>query len=537
MATEVLIVGAGPTGLALALWLAHLGIRARIVDKALEPGTTSRALVVHARTLELYQQVGLAGTLVEGGLEFIAINVWVNGKRRGRAEVGRMGVGLSPFPFLLIHPQDEHERALIAALEAEGVSVERGTELIGLEDGERGVRARLRRGGGAEEVCEAAWVAGCDGAHSAVRGAIGAGFPGGTYAPVFYVADVEAAGEAINGELHVSIDRGDFVGVFPMKGKGRARLIGILREGGDAGEELGWDDVRKVAVAATGIDVRRVNWFSTYRVHHRVADRFRGRRAFLLGDAAHIHSPVGGQGMNTGIGDAVNLSWKLAMVVRGEADETLLDTYEPERIAFARRLVATTDRIFQLVARPGPLADRARTFAPLLVTTAFRLPAARRYLFRVVSQIAIEYRASALSDGRAGAVHGGDRLPWVPPESGEEDDFAPLASLRWQVHVHGSASPALARACASRGLPLHVLRFGPGARRAGFARNALYLVRPDGYVALADPEASPERLEAYLERRGLQPGPLAEVTDRSRTTAPSTAPLRAPPESPAPPDT
>ncbi len=318
------------------------------------------------------------------------------------------------------------------------------------------------------------------------------------------MADVEAAGEPIDSELHISLDGADFLGVFPMKGKGRARLIGSIREHGEGREELGWDDVHEGAVERTGIEVRRVNWFSTYRVHHRVANRFRVRRAFLLGDAAHIHSPVGGQGMNTGIGDAINLSWKLAMVLRGQAPASILESYEEERVAFARRLVATTDRIFQLVTRPGPLADRARNLAPLAVSTLFRVSAARRYLFRVVSQIAIQYRGGALSEARAGAVHGGDRLPWVEPEPGAEDNFAPLASLRWQVHVYGAAAPELARPCAARDLPLHVFSFGPAASRAGIVRDALYLVRPDGYVALADPSADRARLERCLESRGLR---------------------------------
>jgi 2-polyprenyl-6-methoxyphenol hydroxylase-like FAD-dependent oxidoreductase len=173
MHTEVLIAGAGPTGLVLALWLKRLDVAIRIVDKAPKPGTTSRALVVQPRTLELYQQVGLAQRLVQDGLEFSALNVWVKGKRRGRAEVGRMGRGLSPFPSLLIYPQDEHEHALIASLEEQGVTIERGTEVLGLENGSRFVRTRLRLADGSEEMCESAWLAGCDGAHSTVRESIG----------------------------------------------------------------------------------------------------------------------------------------------------------------------------------------------------------------------------------------------------------------------------------------------------------------------------------------------------------------------------
>ncbi len=219
----------------------------------------------------------------------------------------------------------------------------------------------------------------------------------------------------MNGELHVALDRTDFLAVFPLKGEGRARLVGTVREEAEPQHEnLSWNDVSKRVIEWIRIDVERVNWFSTYRVHHRVADHFRKGRAFLLGDAAHIHSPVGGQGMNTGIGDAVNLAWKLAAVLHGRADASLLDSYEPERIAFARRLVATTDQAFTGVTSPGAIARLVRLhIVPLLFPVLFALKTVRRFMFRTVSQTAVNYRGSSLSEGRAGTVHGGDRLPWV----------------------------------------------------------------------------------------------------------------------------
>jgi len=230
-----------------------------------------------------------------------------------------------------------------------------------------------------------------------------------------------------------------------------------------------------------------------------VASEFRRGRVFLLGDAAHIHSPVGGQGMNTGLGDAANLGWKLAMVAAGRASDKLLDTYEPERIAFARRLVDTTDRAFTFVTSDGPIARFVRlNVVPHVLPAIMSRETVRRAMFRTLSQIEIEYRASALSEGFAGSVHGGDRLPWVP------DDFAPLASREWQAHVHGTASVALAEKCAAMGLPLHCFAWSDAAQRAGFARDALYLVRPDGYVALADEPASPARLERYVRDRALE---------------------------------
>jgi hypothetical protein len=254
------------------------------------------------------------------------------------------------------------------------------------------------------------------------------------------------------------------------------------------------------------IDVSRVNWFSTYRVHHRVADRFRGGHAFLLGDAAHIHSPVGGQGMNTGIGDAVNLAWKLGAVLRGRAHASLVDSYEPERIAFARRLVATTDRAFTGVTSSGSMARLIRLqIAPRLMPRLLTLRAAQRFLFRTVSQTIVDYRGSALSAGIAGAVHGGDRLPWVSNASGHgADNFAPLTSLDWQVHVYGDTTPEITAVCRDRHLSLIVFAWRSEMRGAGLHRNAAYLVRPDGYVALASAEGRAPAIAAYLETHGLR---------------------------------
>jgi 2-polyprenyl-6-methoxyphenol hydroxylase-like FAD-dependent oxidoreductase len=429
----------------------------------------------------------------------------------------------------LTYPQDAHERLLIERLDALGVKVERRTELMGFDQHPEGVRAKLKRPDGTEEICEAAYLAGCDGAHSTVREVLATGFPGGTYSGLFYVADVDAAGPAADGEIHVDFEEADFLAVFPLKGTGRLRLIGPVSwdpltlpsppvDGGEGrvrGEhrELTFDDVGERAIRNLKLTIARVNWFSTYHVHHRVAARFREGRAFLLGDAAHVHSPVGGQGMNTGIGDAVNLAWKLAAVLHGGARDSLLATYEPERIGFARRLVATTDRAFTLVTKQGALARLVRTrLVPRIVPLLVRLAPVRRWLFRAVSQIGVHYRHSPLSVGAAGAVHGGDRLPWVETEPGQ-DNFAPLAALTWQVHVYGELPGNLAEVCSELQLPLHRFAWQPGMRRVGLRRAALYLVRPDGYVALADPHADPERLRDYF-RAGGQSGLVHHAAGR-----------------------
>ena len=380
--SDILIIGAGPTGLVLALWLTKLGVKVRIVDKTAEPGTTSRALGVQARTLELYRQLDLTDAVVKRGHKVPAVNLWVKGEPATRLPFERIGSDLTPYPFLHIFPQDQHERLLIDRLEAVGVSIERRTELVGFTDEGERVIARLQGSEGREETCEASYIAGCDGARSTVRETIGTGFPGGSYRQLFYVADVEAAGRALDGELHVDLDEADFLAVFPLAGTGRARLIGTVRdERADRADTLTFHDVSDRAIKHLKVDVRKVNWFSTYHVHHRVTEHFRKGRAFLLGDAAHIHSPAGGQGMNTGIGDAINLAWKLAAVLAGHGPDKLLDSYEAERIGFARRLVATTDRVFSFVTAEGRIADIIRTrIAPVVLPAAMAFEAAREAL-------------------------------------------------------------------------------------------------------------------------------------------------------------
>jgi 2-polyprenyl-6-methoxyphenol hydroxylase-like FAD-dependent oxidoreductase len=505
--TPVLIVGAGPTGLVLALWLTKSNIAVRIIDKTSEAGTTSRALAVQARTLEFYQQLGLARAVVDAGVKVAAVNLWVRGRRAARAPLMDIGRGSSPFPFPLVYPQDAHEKLLIERLGALGVQVERQTELVSFEQAPDGVTALLEHASGTVERCDASYLAGCDGARSRVREGLGIGFPGGTYEHMFYVADAQANGPVADHELHVDLDTSDFIAVFPLKGEHRIRLIGSVRVPlGSEQRTPTFADVSTQPISQMKIDIEKVNWFSTYRVHHRVALSFQRERAFLLGDAAHIHSPVGGQGMNTGIGDAVNLAWKLAAVLSGQAGTRLLESYEPERIAFARRLVATTDRAFTIATKSGPLAAFVRGYiVPVIVPLLFSFAPMRRFLFRTVSQIDVSYPDSALSAGSAGKVRGGDRLPWAPL-SESEDNFAPLTSMAWQAHVYGEVRASAEATCERLHIPLHVFRWSPEAARAGLERSALYLVRPDGYVALADRSGDADGLRPYLTERELAPG-------------------------------
>ena len=502
--TDVLVVGAGPTGLVLALWLTKLGVKVRIIDKTSQPGTTSRAVAVQARTLELYRQLDLSDAVVSLGHTVPAIDLWVQGEAKARISFETINAGLTPYGPMTF-PQDEHEQLLIAKLETLGVRVERQTELMEFSDQGDHVTARLRGADGQELECQSSYIAGCDGARSDIRHGIGVGFPGGTYQQVFYVADVEASGPAMDGELHVDLDEADFLAIFPLKGPGRARLIGTVRdERAERADTLTFDDVSSHAIDHLKVKIEKVNWFSTYHVHHRVADHFAKGRAFLLGDAAHIHSPAGGQGMNTGIGDAINLAWKLAAVISGHAPSDLLDSYEEERIAFARRLVATTDRAFSLATAEGRIAEIVRTrIVPVLAPAAFRYDFARRFMFETVSQITLNYRDCALSQGSAGHIKGGDRLPWAPVAGADNFDF--LSTMSWQVHVYGSAHREIEAWCAEKHIPLHVFEWHREHEAAGLVRDALYLLRPDSYLALVTPAGTAAVLERYFASHGIKP--------------------------------
>ncbi len=498
--TDVLISGAGPTGLLLALALTRLGVRVRIIDKLAGPSTTSRALAVQTRTLELYDLLDLTDQVVRDGHRVPGVNLWTNGEWRARLPLEDIAEGLTPHAFILIYPQDKHERLLIERLAAAGVTVERECELVGLDDNGSCVVATLRDASGAEARVEASYLAGCDGARSATRNLIGSGFEGGTYRQVFYVADVEATGRATDGELHVDFDDADFLAVFPLSSTGRVRLIGTVRdERADRADTLTFDDVSGEAIEHLKVTPVHVNWFSTYHVHHRVTDHFRRGRTFLLGDAAHIHSPVGGQGMNTGIGDAMNLAWKLAAVVHGEARDSLLDSYEAERIGFARRLVASTDRAFTIVTAEGRVANLLRTrIAPMLMSAFTHIDRARDFLYRTVSQLSLNYADGPLAEGSAGDVRGGERLPWVAgPDGG---NFRNLREMRWRVHVYGEPTPALVEWCERRKIPLDRFAWTTACEAAGLARDAAYLLRPDTYVGAAAPSGEPAILEQYLDR-------------------------------------
>ncbi len=400
MHTDVLIVGAGPTGLMLANQLARRGVCAQIVDRRSGPSLQTRALGVQARTLEIYAQLGIADEALDLGKRASGVNLWSQGRFAARVPLGDIGRDLSPYPFLLILGQDDNERLLGAALRRWDLAVQWNTELVGLQQHARHVTARVKQADGKLVDIDAGWVAGCDGAHSAVRHLNDIGFEGAAYEHVFFVADTQVAGPMVADELNVYLWRDGFHLFFPMRGHEHWRVVGILPAPLRDAPDLAFEQVIPALRAEVGAQVsfESCSWFSTYRIHHRRAGRFRQQRCFLLGDAAHVHSPVGAQGMNTGLQDAYNLAWKLAMVVKGLAGEGLLDSYEAERVPVAQRLLNTTDRAFSLVASDSWLAGLLRTkVLARLMAIAMRRERVRRLAFRTVSQIGIHYRGSPLS--------------------------------------------------------------------------------------------------------------------------------------------
>jgi 2-polyprenyl-6-methoxyphenol hydroxylase-like FAD-dependent oxidoreductase len=517
MDTDVLIVGGGPTGLMLANQLARRGVSALIVDRHSGPAQQTRAMAVHARTLEIYSRLGIAERALELGRRGNGANVWAQGKLTARIPLGDIGKSISPYPFVLMLGQDDNERIMGEHLNSLGNAVQWNTELTALHQERDRVTATLRQPDGASRRVTAAYVAGCDGGHSAVRELCGITFPGAPYEHVFFVADTEATGPMVAEELNVYLWRDGFHLLFPMRGKDRWRVIGILPKKLRGRDDVKFDelsgDIRREAGA--DLNFKECSWFSTYRIHHRAAEKFRDRRCFLLGDAAHVHSPMGGQGMNTGLQDAYNLAWKLALVVTGRANADLLDSYAAERMPVAQRLLNTTDRAFRLVVSEGWLAGffRTRILARMAAyAMTFELP--KQIAFRTLSQTGISYRDSPLSqtlaDVPGGAPHAGDRFSWLrlklEANGPVEDLFQQLDDTRFTLIVIGQPAPATPLEHGELVRILTVPDDAHNARefaRARIAGPAFYLLRPDGHVGLAGIHLEPSAVARYLTATGI----------------------------------
>jgi 2-polyprenyl-6-methoxyphenol hydroxylase-like FAD-dependent oxidoreductase len=420
MSTEVLIIGAGPTGLSLAAQFIRYGVDFIIIDKKEGVTTFSKALAVHARSLEIYEQMDLAQTAIDRGLLINKLNLMSEGKVRAELDLTGIGTDMSPYPYVLTLEQSENEKLLYEYLQKNGKEVWWQTELESLTQDENGVKATVKSADGRVQEIEAQYLAGCDGGSSTTRHLLGLGFEGSTVPKMFYVADVDMEVDLHRDTLYPVFGADAFVLFFPLKGDKHWRLVGNLPDHDKKveGDEIVYNEIEEKvkALAQIPLDITNVKWFSSYKVHTRHAESFRRDRCFLAGDAAHVHTPAGGQGMNTGIQDAYNLAWKLAFAIRGYVKPHVLDTYNDERIANAKRLLRTTDQLFEFGTGDEWYFRLFRDhILPPLAKLVVHFDAAKEFIFPTLSQIGISYDKSDLS--RHGEdvnfkIKSGNRFPW-----------------------------------------------------------------------------------------------------------------------------
>lgn len=417
--TDVIIIGAGPTGLSLAAQLIRYHVDFVIIEKREGVTPFSKALGVHARTLEIYEQLELAHKAVERGTIAGKVRMLEGGEIRGEVELSNVGKGLSAYPYMLVLEQSRNEQLLYEYVQSHGQDVLWQTELESFSQDGGSVTAHVKTSNGEAQIIEGKYMVGCDGPKSPVRHGLGLSFEGSTFERLFYVADVEIDWQYSHDALHVCLARSSVVAFFPMRGENRWRIVGAFPEGHDKDEgEILYEEIeaRIQEEAELELEISHVNWFSVYKVHTRHVEKFSSGRCFLAGDAAHIHTPAGGQGMNTGIQDTYNLAWKLALVLGDSADERILDTYNEERLPNARRLLETTDRMFNLAAGTDWLLGLIRTTVfPAMAKYIISIEAVRKRLFILISQIGINYRDSSLSAhayDREFEVKAGDRMPY-----------------------------------------------------------------------------------------------------------------------------
>jgi 2-polyprenyl-6-methoxyphenol hydroxylase-like FAD-dependent oxidoreductase len=531
----VLVAGAGPTGLALAAQLAASGVRVRLIDRGLDRARESRALAIQPRTLEVLAGLGVTDELIACGNPAVQLRMHARGRELA-VPMFDLGLDDTAYPYLLFLAQAETERILTEHLAAAGIHVERGVELTGLSDAADSATATLRHRDGREEAMSAQYVAGCDGAQSTVRRLAGIRFEGNSYPQTFVLADADADGVE-PGAAHVFLSGQGMLFFFPLGKPAPWRLM-AMRPPADrtpAEAPVVLDEVQAIASTYTGGTVRIHDpvWMTNFRLQHRAAACYRVGRAFLAGDAAHIHSPAGAQGMNTGIQDAVNLGWKLACTLHGVTDPALLDSYEAERAPVGKMVLRFTDRAFTIATSTSPVVRSARTrLAPAVIPLALKATTARARAFRTVAQLDIRYRHSPLSlDGpnpRRKGPKAGDRLP----DANIIDQGQPsrlhraLAATGWHLLLCGPPDAWTAREITQLterhpslvtvhhltvqntpgalhdpgGQALH--RLGLTARQA-----AQYLVRPDGHIGYRADGTDVTGLARYLSRWTPQPQP------------------------------
>lgn len=510
--TDVIIAGAGPTGLSLACQLLRYGIDFVIIEKNETVTPFSKALGVHARTLEIYEQLGLAEPAVARGTIAGKIRLLEKGEVVGEIDLSHIGAGQSPYPYMLVLEQSENERLLYKFIQSRGRDVRWQCELTSFEQDDKGVTATVSNKGVTQTI-EGKYLVGCDGARSPVRIALGLSFEGSTNARTFYVADVEIDWKFKHDALHGSLARNAVVAFFPMPGgEKRWRIVGAFPEefAKDEGEVLYHEiEARIKEEADVKLDITHVYWFSIYKVHTRHVERFSSGRCFLAGDSAHIHTPAGGQGMNTGIQDAYNLAWKMALVLQGQASEQLLETYNEERLPNAKRLVQTTDRMFDVVAGTDWFVNLIRTTVfPPMAKFILSIDAIKKRFFPLISQIGISYRESSLSehaDDDDFDIKAGDRLPYFLVDGHSIYDRLRAPKFHLLTFSDGQKDYAsLLNSLNGKYAGLidhHVIPLYECVEEIFDTKKPFnVLLRPDNYIAYLSSDTSVELVKSYLQK-------------------------------------
>lgn len=505
---DVLVAGAGPTGLALAMQAHAHGAQVRIIDRRPTAFRPSRALIVHARTLEVLRPLGVTQALL--GRADITPEVRVHlGDKTACMRLADLALPDTAFPHLSLLRQSDAEGVLAKALAERGVPVERGTELVSVRDGADAARATLQSSSGTETVI-CGFVAGCDGPASTVRTQAGIGWDGKPYAHEIVLADAEVAG--LPGRAaHVAVGRDGLVFAFPLGEQATWRVL-VTRPAGSGPVPVGQlgppvqGEVLQALLDAAGLDARIIHlaWSARIQVQRRLAARFRQGRLFLAGDAAHACSPATGQGMNAGIQDAVNLGWKLAFAASGTTpQEALLASYEGERRAVTRQMIAMTHLVFWAEAATGPVPSSLRAAVARFGAPAAPLLMRRRHLVaeavRLLSQLRVAYPASPLS------VEGTPRLPGRPRAGHRLPDVAVTAGQR-QIRLHELLSRPGVHVLVHRDARrIENLAFGSYVtihRLMSVPGSGLVAVRPDGYVGFRCRDTDVQQLRNWLAQVG-----------------------------------
>ncbi len=508
--TDVIIIGAGPTGLSLACQFVRYGIDFVIFEKNEGITPYSKAIGVQARTLEIFEQIGLANKAVEQGTIAEKVRLLIGGEVRGELDFSNVGEGLSPFPFVLMLEQSKNEQLLYEYLQNHQKDVLWKTELEGFSPGPRGIAAQVITADGASQIIEAKYLVGCDGLKSLVRHTLGLTFEGNTFERIFYVADAQIDWNLSHDALHICFAENSFVVFFPLKGEKRYRIVGVFPEefNRDEGDILYEEiEARIKREAKLELDIHDTEWFSTYKVHTRHVSQFSKGRCFLAGDAAHVHTPAGAQGMNTGIQDAYNLAWKMALVVQGKRDEKLLETYNEERLENAKRLLQTTDRLFEFAAGTNWFLAFLRTnVLPPVAKYILSFDTVKKFVFPILSQIGINYRHSSLSH-HAGdenfEVKAGDRMPYFLVDG--KSIYDKLHQPKFHLLVFSDAESdyqtmrmEIENEYADL-VDFNIIPFYPQVVKVfGTDKSFTVLLRPDSYIGFVSPETSLSELRVYL---------------------------------------